>query len=173
MGNTVPHFTNQYSLFVAGELIDGHTQVTLPSLQAVTQEIKGAGIHGSMNVPVRGHFQPYQVTITFRAPVDNITKLLEQDYKDFELWAATQTGDKASGEIQAKQQKVIIRGVPTNINLGTFSPGEIQNIEITFEDCYLKWVYDGKDILELDKFNGVYKVNDVDLTSQIRAAIDI
>jgi len=162
-----------YEAYLDGKRLLGTVQITQPNLQSMTQEIKGAGIAGSADVPVLGHFQDMTGTIAFRTVTPDVKKILAQQYHHIEFWAAVQTFDPATGKKTPKQHKVIWRAMPKGTNLGTHAVGELQNREIEFNIIYLKEFYDNDLVLEIDKFNYIYNVGGEDLLSSVRSIVGL
>jgi P2 family phage contractile tail tube protein len=162
-----------YEVYLDGKRLLGIAQVTQPNLQSMTQEMKGAGIAGSVDTVVLGHFQDMTGTISFRTVTSDVKKILVQQYHHLEFWAAVQTSDPATGKKIPKQHKIIWRAMPKANNIGTIAVGELQNRELEFSLTYLKELYDNDLVLELDKLNYIYKVGGEDLLSGVRSILGL
>jgi P2 family phage contractile tail tube protein len=173
MGSTVTETNINYEMYLDGSRLLGTVQITQPNVQAMTTEIKGAGIAGAADVPILGHIQDMSGTVQFRTVKEDISKLLTQQYLHLEFWAAVQTLDPSTGKYIVKQHKIIWRAMPKGTNLGTTGVGEAQNREIEFNIVYLKEFYDNKLVIEIDKFNYIYKVGDDDLLSSVKKVLGL
>lgn len=172
MGDIMAHTeaTIIYNVFLDGYNLIGTSQVDLPDLQSITAEIKGAGIAGTIDSPIKGLFQSMSMTLNFRTVTPDFKKIQKQQAHHIELWAAVQTMDPASGKYGVTQHKIITRAVPKNLTPGKMAMGETQDRALEFEVTYLKEVF-GKDvIMEVDKYNMIYTVDGEDLLQAAREA---
>ena len=64
--------------------------------------------------------------------------------------------------------RVVYRGRCKKISLGTVKQGGPMDSSITIELTYILIEMDGKKKIELDKVNGVFKVNGVDLLAKVK-----
>lgn len=76
-----------------------------------------------------------------------------------------------SDAVQAVQ--IVARGRHSQIDPGTAKKGEDTPVKVTSELSYYKLTIDGKDIIEIDPLNMVYKVNGKDLLADHRAALGL
>lgn len=165
------HANITFNAFLDGYKLLGLVQADLPTVSAVTAEIKGAGIAGPIDMPILGLTQAMSMTLNFRTVTPDAYMILDQKALHIELWAAVQTQDGSTGANKAVSHKIITRAMPKNLTPGKLSTGETQDRTVEFEVTYYKESYDGKAVLEVDKLNNVYKVNGNDLLSAVRAAI--
>ena len=61
--------------------------------------------------------------------------------------------------------------MPKSIKPGTTGVAQLQNRETEFNIVYFKEIYDGKEILEIDIFNYIYRVNGKDVLSNVKKLI--
>jgi P2 family phage contractile tail tube protein len=171
--NKVPQMLINYTMFLDGTRQVGTVDVTLPNVQAMTQSIQGAGIAGTVDVPVLGHVQNMTMTVNFRIATPEISLLTPQKYHHIEFWPALQDLDSGTGELEVVEQKVIVKAMPIGDNLGTLNPGEVQGRSLEFNVSYLKEIVGGREIREIDVFNGKFVANGNDLLGVVRQAIGI
>ncbi|WP_392559353.1 phage major tail tube protein [Orbus mooreae] len=165
------HANILFNVYKDGYRKAGVAQVDLPSLNAITAELKGAGIAGALDLPIKGLFQAFGVTLNFRTITSDYASLLTPEAQHIELWSAVQDPDSATGALNAKQHKFILRCVPKNQTVGKLSVGEAQDRTLEFELTYYREIYDGNDVIEIDKLNNIYRIAGVDQNSDIREAI--
>jgi P2 family phage contractile tail tube protein len=173
MSNQVPETLINYEAYQEGSRLIGHTDVTMPNIQAITTSIQGAGIAGSLDVPVAGHFQDLTITVNFRTAHIDTRNLLTQKYHHLEFWGAIQHVDAGSGELVKTQHKIIVKAMPKSNNTGAFKPGEPQGRSLEFHLSYFKEVIDSEVVVEIDKFNFKYVVGGQDLLADVRAAMGL
>jgi P2 family phage contractile tail tube protein len=87
------------------------------------------------------------------------------------LREAVQIYDTATGGTSVQRRSYFMRGNGGGGNLGTSQKGEPKNNALTFTGHYIKMFVDGRDVFEVDKFNGICSVNGVDQMAAVRDAI--
>jgi P2 family phage contractile tail tube protein len=173
MGSTTPQVNINYEMYLDGSRIIGTVDVTQPNLQAITAEMKGAGIAGSVEQPVNGLFQDLTGTINFRTVTGDTSKLLVQQRLHFEFWGAVQTVDPSTGQYVTKQHKIIWGATIKNNTIGNFNVGELQGRSLEYSITYLREFYDGKEVIELDKWNNKYVVNGEDMLQAFKRVVGL
>lgn len=162
-----------YKVYLDGVDFIGLTQHDAPAISAVVEEIKGAGIGGSVEIPVQGLVQAMSMTLNFRDITPQTKNVLAQRAHHLELWGAIQETDPKTGQLVVKQHKLIYRAIPKTNTVGKFVPGETQDRAIEFSVIYYREIYDGQDIVEIDPLNNVYRVAGNDENSAVRRAIGL
>lgn len=171
MSNQTPDANVTYKVYNDGQTLLGVAQVDLPNLQTMTAEVKGAGIGGAIDKAVVGMFQSMTMTFNFRTVFDGIAELLEAKQHHLECWAAVQVTDPGEGRFLVKQHKITVRGEFKNLTPGKLATAETQDRTLEMEVVYFKEEYDGKETIEVDKYNLVFRVNGADQLADVRAAI--
>ena len=64
--------------------------------------------------------------------------------------------------------RIVVRGRMKKLTSGTVKQGGAMDAAVAVEVVYIMIELDGKQRVELDKLNNVYKVNGVDLLAKIR-----
>ena len=64
--------------------------------------------------------------------------------------------------------RVVVRGKQKKFDAGKLKQGEQMDASVTLEIIYLLIEIDGKNKIELDKLNFVYKVNGKDILEKVR-----
>lgn len=162
-----------YKVYKDGRDFIGITQHDAPAISAVVAEVKGAGIGGSVELPVQGLVQSMSMTLNFRDITPQTKLILTPEAHHIELWAAIQDTDPKTGQFVVQQHKLIYRAIPKTNTVGKFVPGETQDRAIEFSVLYYREIYDGQDIVEIDPLNNVYRVAGKDANSDVRKAIGI
>lgn len=171
--NQVPEKVISYRVFRDGVDLVGVADVELPDLDAMTDKIKGAGIAGEVDSPVLGHYGSMRVKITWRTLVKPIAWLSRQEVHAIDFRAASQVHDAASGTIKAVPIRVAIRATPTKTGLGKLDVGAQTGSTNELEVSYIKVTVDNVDIIEIDKYNYVAKIDGVDVLEGVRAALGL
>ena len=84
------------------------------------------------------------------------------------LRAAQQVYDKTGG-YAFKGLRIVMGGRVKEFNPGTVKKGDAMDAETTLELTYYMIEVDGEQVVEVDKLNGVYKVNGSDMLAGISA----
>ena len=166
-----PDVLSQYKVYNFGQDLIGVAQVDLPAIQSMTTEVKGAGIGGTIDMPVVGMIQSMSTTFNFKTAVRNAYPLMVASFNHLELWGSLQMLEVGSGRLVAVQHKVILRGIFKNLTPGKFAVAETQDRSIELETIYYKELLAGVEHLEIDKYNMIYRVDGVDQLAAIRANI--
>lgn len=162
-----------YKVYKDGTDFIGITQHDAPAISAVVEEMKGAGIGGAVEVPVKGLVQAMSMTLNFRDITPQTKMILTQQSHHIELWGAIQDTDPKTGQLVVKQHKLIYRATPKTNTVGKFVPGETQDRAIEFSVTYYREIYDGQDIVEIDPLNSIYRVAGKDENADVRKAIGL
>lgn len=162
-----------YKIYKDGKDFVGTTQHDAPAISAVVEEMKGAGIGGSVEVPVKGLVQAMSMTLNLRDVTPQTHTILTQEAHHLELWGAIQDTDPKTGQLVVKQHKLIYRAIPKTNTVGKFVPGESQDRAIEFSVLYYREIYDGQEIVEIDPLNSIYRIAGKDENADVRKAIGL
>lgn len=171
--NDVPQVLNNFEVFKSGtSRLYGMAKIKLPSLEHLSTEIKGNGIGGEISVNVRGHYSDLESTITFRGVrPDAINFLEEGNSHQLTSYGAFEYYDAGSGERKIAQLRVDMRGTTKSLDFGEWEPGEPAEAELVLTLDYLKYSVDGEELLLIDKYNFISRVNGFDGLEAVRRAL--
>lgn len=164
----LPEKLINYAVYHEGTDLLGTADVTLPSLEMMTETVKGAGLAGEVNSPAIGHFGSMTVQLTWRTVTRRAATLLDNNGQSLEFRASQQHRDPQSGALSHKPLKVVIRGNGTKFEMGKLDVAVTTGSTSELEVIYLKVVEAGEEIVEIDKFNHKCKINGKDLLAGIR-----
>lgn len=114
--NVVPEKLINFRAYNDGNDLLGVTDVQLPSLDAMTETVKGAGIAGELDSPVLGHFGSMETVLNWRTISKPGMNLASQKGVSLDLRGAQQFYDPEKSEYVVKAVKCVIRGVPKKPN---------------------------------------------------------
>ena len=154
----VPEKLINFKVYQDGNDLVGIADVQLPSLDAMTETVKGAGIAGEFDSPVLGHFGSMETVLNWRTLEKRNIMLAMQTGVNLDLRGAQQIYDSASGKYKVGNVKCVVRGVPKKTELGKLDVGATTGTANTIETAYLKVTIDGETVLELDKFNYICNI---------------
>ena len=87
------------------------------------------------------------------------------------LRGSMQMTDTATQENQNQGIVVTVKGKVKSFDLGTMKKGGKGEPKVVREIVYFKLTINGKNVLELDKYNMVWKLNGVDRLESVRSQI--
>lgn len=167
--SVIPNKVYDYTVYDESEKSLGITgEVTLPTLEATTSTLSGAGILGEMESVNIGHFGSTSVELTMKTLFQKSFDFLAYSGKSLILRAAQESVDSTNGQISHRALKITMKWQPKGLDLGKLATGAQTESKNTLEVFYIKIEENGKQLLELDKLNYVYKVNRVDQLSNIK-----
>jgi hypothetical protein len=147
----------------------GMTDVELPSFEVMTESISGAGIAGEYASPVLGHFSSQVVKLKWRAITAKALGLLAPVRQTLDIRGSIQLQDPMLGSLITQAMRVECTGQVKHQNLGKFEPGKVMGAEVDLECAVIRVSLDGlPPIVEIDKFNMIFKVNGFDYLRQAR-----
>lgn len=174
--NIPSHVTN-YSVFKDGRRLIGLADLTLPSLQNMTDTLKGSGIFGEIEMPVQAHFQAMSVTLKWNAVDEDALFAVVQNGAQLDCWIAQQLHDSGTNKIVHEGWRYVMGTAPKGFNFGKAEVGTKGEAESTFELISLRVLHNDRVRLEVDKENAICRVWDgtklVDNGQEIRQFIGL
>lgn len=169
----VPEKLINFRVYKDGTDLIGVADVSMPSFEAVTDTVKGAGLAGEFDSPVLGHFKSMEVQLNWRTVNKNNSFLAKPESVTLDLRGAQQVYDSGTGKFKTSRLKVVVRGVSKKFEMGKLDMGASVGSSNTLEVNYIKVTLDDKDVIELDKFNYIYKVDGEDWLADVREALGL
>lgn len=166
----IPEVIHDFNMYNTGNKMVGVTgEVAIPDFEAMTETISGAGILGEIETTIAGRYGSMEMEIPFRVINEDFFKLINPtDPVALTLRGAIQYNVKATGATDYMGMRVVVRGRCKKIAIGTVKQGGPMDSAVTLELTYILIETDGKKKVELDKVNGVFKVNDKDLLAKVK-----
>lgn len=166
---TIPTKINRYNVYNRGNRLLGMgDELTLPSFEASTETVSGAGILGEIDDPTVGYFGNQEMEIPFRILDNEATDMLDMTKAvQLEIRGAAQTTD-SEGDIEYQGVRVVVRGRSNKFTPGKLKAGNPMDTSITLSILYILIELDGVSVLELDKLNEVFKINGNDILAKIK-----
>ena len=167
-------FSNiNYEVFAAGNRLLGSGEVSLPDLEFMNVDMTGAGLSGKFSAPIKGFVDSAEIEITWHTINEDLNYFTTPRAVDLILYGAMENYDHISGVLNAQQVKINVRGFNKKAGLGSLKPAEQTDTKTTLEILYLQVQVAGKQIVEFDKINYIYKVNGTDYLADVRSALNI
>jgi hypothetical protein len=151
----------------------GTSDVELPDLKSLTESIKGAGMAGQIDAPVIGHLDSLETKFNWRTITNRNASLTAPKAHTFDVRGDQQFYDSTAGEYKTCAVRLLVVGSPKNTALGKLEPATTTGTNNVYETSYLKLEIDGKEKIEIDKYNYIFKVDGVDYLNASREALGI
>ncbi len=149
----------------------GMAEATLPEISSMTEEVKGAGISGTLEAVILGHLEAMTLTLNFRTVTKEAISLLEPRDHQIDLRVAQQGKDTVAGTITVTPVKHILVVQPKKLNPGKVSPATPAEASGEYAVTYFATFIDGQKVLEIDILNFIYMVNGTDYLANVRKAL--
>ncbi|MDP5277143.1 phage major tail tube protein [Chengkuizengella axinellae] len=162
-----------YSAYKDGTDFLGTTDITLPSIEAMTDTISGAGIAGEIDTPTIGHFGSMTVGLNWRTVDTPTIELLKQKAHSLDFRGNMQAYDPAKGETKDVGVKITVKAIPKKADLGKFAVASTTDSSNELEVTYIKIIIDGKTVLEIDKYNFICVIDGEDQLENVRKNLSI
>lgn len=153
------------------EVIDDSSDLQLPSIEKLTDTLKGAGVMGEVDMPTFGQIGPMSFTVNNRADNPQYAVMSRPGTINFEVVWVVDLFDSNNARVGIQQHKVFMSGISKKYDMGKIDVNAGADGSSEFEIYYLRKVIDGKEVLLIDKFNYKYAVNGIDYTANIRTAL--
>lgn len=170
MSNKIDQLLTNYGAYADAVNWLGTVDVELPSFEALTETIKGAGIAGEVNAPVKGHYGSQTLKLNWKTITPESAQLAEPKVHSLDFRGNQQVFDPAQGYVD-QAAVVKTRCVPVNFNLGKFAVAAATETANEFEVHYIKLIIGDKTVIEYDKFNSVCIINGKDVLADVRKNI--
>ncbi len=163
--------TINFSVYEDSSEYLGMASATMPSLNALTQSISGAGVAGNIESVILGHYDALTLVLAFRTVNQHTIRLSEPRRHTIDLRIAQQTEDPVSGTIKVQAVKHIFVAIPKVDNAGTVAPASPNDGSGEYAVRYWATYIDGEKVREVDPLNFICEVNGVDYLSPVRKAL--
>ena len=168
---SIPQAVNGYKAYGPdGLLVGTGAEVTLPSFEAVTAELKGAGIAGVLDIPLVGQFGPQTLGLTFNALTKEGLAMMQSGSIQLEIYGSVQVVNQQSAQTELEEHRVTVTGLLKTANWGTFAIAETMGAEFEIECLWIQYAIDGAVQVEYDKLGENYVVQGIDHLAAKRQA---
>ncbi len=167
----IPDKIQNFNVYTDGEKLIGVSgEVTLPEISAMTETVSGAGMLGEYVTPALGHFSDMELEIPFISYCKPMFDLADfSSDHNLTLRGALQERNPSTGALEAVGIRINVRGNVTGYTMGSLKAATGAAPSVKLSLTYYLIVYDDEEVFELDKVNGIYKVNGKDILSKFTA----
>ena len=151
------------------QLVDDSADVQLPSIDKMTDTIKGAGILGEIDMPSLGQIASMTTTVNFKADNPAYATLARPGFIKIELVWVADVIDTGAMQTKIQQHKAYLLVINKKYNPGKIEVGATTDGSSEFETLSYRKVVDGIEVLNIDKLNSVFIVSGYDYMAQVAA----
>lgn len=178
----LPTVINQFNVYKddTSKLIGISGEVTLPDIENKSTTVSGAGLLGEIEEAITGQITSTKMEIPFAVLNDDIFSIMNpNESTSLTLRGAIQNMDTETSQAGYTGIKVTVKGKMSTFKPGKVKAGEQMGASVTIELTYIKIstkvptdAGDKETVrLELDKLNGVYKINGKDVLGDVNKYI--
>lgn len=171
MANIIPEKMINFDVYINGSEQSGVADGSFPSIEFMTSEVKGAGLAGTVDSPVLGHFGSITASLKWRVTPKNFYDLAVPGIHTIDFYAGLQSLDAGLGVLKTQSLHIYVKAFTKKYDLGNLVVGDSQEAETEHEIIYMKVYLDGAERVEIDKYNYIYKVNGKDYLAELRRAL--
>lgn len=149
----------------------GMSEVTLPEVTNLTEEITGAGIAGNVEAVILGHVEAMALTLNFRTVTAAAIKLAEPRVHKIDMRASQQVQNTRTGNMETVAVKHIAKVKPKKYAPGKLAAASAADASGEYAVSYYAIYIDGEKKFEIDPLNFIYFVNGKDYLADVRKAL--
>jgi P2 family phage contractile tail tube protein len=167
-----PSVVKNYKVYnAAGGQFVGLADIVLPKLTFEKNDLKGAGLAGSMNLPVEGNVTPMTTTLTFHTQTLQSLALFNGSTAQIRCLSSLQVFDTSKGQFSELPEEVLMTVCSDESDLGKRDASTKAMTILTFSVIYLALFFNSQKFWEIDPFSNICIISGVDLNSQTRSNI--
>ena len=167
----IDEFVVSYAMYENGTEYMGTTEVTLPDLEFMTEELSGAGIAGKVEEVITGNMNAMTTTFNFRTVGKWTARLLEPRVHNIDLRVAQQKMETKDGTTSVSGLKHIMKIKPKKTALGKVSAATTSDASGEYSVLYYALYVDGVKVTEVDPLNFICIINGRDFLEEVRKAL--
>lgn len=169
----VPERLIDYTVFDETERLIGTADVQLPSLEYMTETVKGAGIGGEVDSPTIGHFSSMGITLNWRTIEKPLASLATPRAHLLNFYGAQQQYNTSDGNYEIIKARCTVRALPKKTDIGKFDGSATTDSSTEMEAIYIKLTLNDVIALEIDKYNYICNIGGVDFLEKVRRALGL
>lgn len=149
----------------------GIAKVTLPDIEFPTVSINGAGMMGTMDVPLIGMVNAMTVTINFLTMTQAAAKLAAPKKHLLDMRVSEEYWDVEQAEADQWADKYVMLTQTKKFSPGTVAPMSAADSSGEYSVYYYAAYREGKQLWEIDKRNMRCIIGGVDYMANVRRAL--
>ena len=167
----VPNLLKDVNVYVEGADWLGKAELELPEITQQTEEHSSMSLSGKVELPNVGHVEKMEGTIKFSSYDPAAMKKLydPKTAHSVDVRASLQRYDTGTGAMEEIPLKVVMKAFFKSRSMPSWQETVNEGPEFTYSAVYYKEEADGEEVLEVDPFNKIYKVNGEDILETERS----
>lgn len=153
------------------QYVNDTTSVQLPSIENLTDTLKGAGILGEVDMPTPTQIASMVFAMNIRASNEDMPYLMRPGVIDLELRWVADRFDPTQGTNEQVANKAFLKLLIKKADEGKVEANASADGSFEYEVIAYQRIMNGKEILHINKFTGDYIVNGVNYGKSIQAAL--
>lgn len=156
------------NVYINGTSAHGQaSEVSLPEIQFEKGEYKALGLMGVLKF--FNGFSALEATIKWNYPDNDVQIACANPREAVDLMVRSSKCVYTSGSLSEEQPVVIyLKGTPNNHGLGTFKAKEDTDLSTKFDITYIKQEVNGREIVEIDIENNIFRIDGEDMLAQYK-----
>jgi P2 family phage contractile tail tube protein len=167
--NLIPQQLINSKVYVVGADLIGMGDVELPDVEHMSETMSGSGMGGEYDSPTIGHVKGMKAKFKFRAAYGTNVALIKPTPTLYDIRASIQALDAATSAYVSYPVRAVINAVPMKKAPGKMEPGKKMDSDLELSVSYYKLIIDGKEVLEVDQLNFIFKVEGEDFLASVRS----
>ena len=166
----LPHKLKNFNTFVDGNSYAGiAAELALPKIASEGESFRTAGMLGPVKADLG--LAALELEETYGGIVAKVAEQLGNPAADGSMvrFVGAYQADDTGG---VKAAELVVRGRIEELDPGNAKAGGDTEWKVKRTLTYLKWIFDGRVLVEIDLINMIYVVNGVDRMKEIRAALE-
>lgn len=169
MNAEIPDKVVAFNVYTNGERIGTTGKVDTPEFKMKTSTMSGAGISGEVDSPTLGQWEATEHEIPLALLGKDMALLLQQGMNVQLIYRGSTQVALKSGGSALKQIRIVEGGMIKGFKGGSLEAGGQMEASVTIETVRYKMECAGEELIAIDKFNGVYRVNGKDMLAAVNA----
>lgn len=168
---SVPNLLKDANVYIEGQDYLGKGNVELPDISQMVEEHQSMSLAGTMEIPNVGHVQNMEGNLQFNSyDPDAMRRLYDPSVAhSIDVRASVQRYNTGNGQMEEIPIKVVMKAFFKTRSYPTWEESTTEGPQFTYNAMYYKETMNGEEILEVDPWNKIYRVNGEDKLAQERA----
>lgn len=171
----IPTKLSDANVYVDGADHLGKAEMTIPEVAQKMMEHDSFGIAGTVEIPLIGQFEKLEGKIDLHAMTREAAAVLYNPTAApmLDVRSVFEYYDTTTGETHVYPVKVTIRAIFKKVTAPTLKKSTDEKFSAEYTANYMKIEIDGTEMLEIDQFNYIYRVEGRDLLAEHRTALGL
>ncbi len=168
----IPQILKNFNVFIDGfSLVGEAEEITLPKLSRVTEDFRGGGMQGPIELDLGN--DKLELELTLKGWNKEVLKQYGAFSADGVALRFRGAVRSDANEAQTDAIEIAIRGRLKELDFGSAKPGESNTLKVMIPLTYFKYEINSDPLIEIDQVNSIFVVGGVDRLADERKALGI